>query len=690
MSTEATHTSQSLPAGTVLKDNYIVDAYLGAGGFGITYAGTCRSTGDAIAIKEYFPAGLANREYVDGRARVSCFEGQADRSFQKGRRRFLHEAEILRQFQELPSIVSVLDVFEENGTAYLVLEHIEGITLKRYIAENGVLSMEALLLLFSPVIHALSRVHSAGLVHRDISPDNLMIGLDNRLHLIDFGAASYENLNESKTMTIILKSGYAPPEQYLTDGRVGSWTDVYGMCATLYYALTGSTPPESIRRIQNDTLPPLAGRAAILPWQAQAIHRGMSLQIAGRYKNMEQLYQALTTAPDLEEMDTIRPEPPSAAQEQAIRSVNGSWQEHPAGNTDAPSQLDGRDTADESQAQGFRPSSQQDRDASGESQKLRTSSRQDRDASRETQELRTSSRQDRKDTAGDTQNLLTSSSRKGRLTSAFLAAAGCTGLLLLGAYGYLPYWPDSLSLKEHSTPAALVSGQDPASADDDSTADNTQDTGNAASGQNPISAFDNSTADTVQNTGNTAAGTAQQADGSPADNVENTDRSLAGNTQNAGGSSAGNTQNAGGSPTGNTQNADGSSTGNTQNADSSLTGSPQTDSILTMINLTGYTLDAATNILAQMDPSIRIQTTEAYSGAYASGRVISQSIRDHTQFTRGGIDNITLTISKGAAPSARTGTQTGSNKKADTGKDQDYNVKGIKETDDGYTTLHLD
>lgn len=601
MSTEATHTSQSLPAGTVLKDNYIVDAYLGAGGFGITYAGTCRSTGDAIAIKEYFPAGLANREYVDGRARVSCFEGQAERSFQKGRRRFLHESEILRQFQELPSIVSVLDVFEENGTAYLVLEHIEGITLKRYIAENGVLSMEALLLLFSPVIHALSRVHSAGLVHRDISPDNLMIGLDNRLHLIDFGAASYENLNESKTMTIILKSGYAPPEQYLTDGRVGSWTDVYGMCATLYYALTGSTPPESIRRIQNDTLPPLAGRAAILPWQAQAIHRGMSLQIAGRYKNMEQLYQALTTAPDLEEMDTIRPEPPSAAQEQAIRSVNGSWQEHPAGNTDAPSQLDGRDTADE------------------------------------------------------TQKLRTSSHRKGRLAGAFLAAAGCTGLLLLGAYGYLPYWPDSLSLKEPSTPAALVSGQDPASADDDSTADNTQDTGNAASGTAHVS--DSAVTDT-----------AQHADGSLADNAENADSSSAGNTQNAGGSSA----------------------ASTLHADGSLAASPQTDSILTMINLTGYTLDAATSILAQMDPSIRIQTTEAYSGAYASGRVISQSIRDHTQFTRGGIDNITLTISRGAAPSARTGTQTGSGKKAETGKDQDYNVKGIKETDEGYTTLHLD
>lgn len=601
MSTEATHTSQSLPAGTVLKDNYIVDAYLGAGGFGITYAGTCRSTGDAIAIKEYFPAGLANREYVDGRARVSCFKGQAERSFQKGRRRFLHEAEILRQFQELPSIVSVLDVFEENGTAYLVLEHIEGITLKRYIAENGVLSMKALLLLFSPVIHALSRVHSAGLVHRDISPDNLMIGLDNRLHLIDFGAASYENLNESKTMTIILKSGYAPPEQYLTDGRVGSWTDVYGMCATLYYALTGSTPPESIRRIQNDTLPPLAGRAAILPWQAQAIHRGMSLQIAGRYKNMEQLYQALTTAPDLEDMDTIRPEPPSAAQEQAIRSVNGSWQEHPAGNTDAPSQPDGRDV-------------------SGESQKLRTSSH-----------------------------------RKGRLAGAFLAAVGCTGLLLLGAYGYLPYWPDSLSLKEPSTPAALVSGQDPASADDDSTADNAQDTGNAASGTAHVS--DSAVTDT-----------AQHADGSLTDNAENADSSSAGNTHNAGGSSA----------------------ASTLHADGSWAASPQTDSILTMINLTGYTLDAATSILAQMDPSIRIQTTEAYSGAYASGRVISQSIRDHIQFTRGGIDNITLTISKGAAPSTRTGTQTGSGKKAETGKDQDYNVKGIKETDEGYTTLHLD
>ncbi len=177
------------------------------------------------------------------------------------------------------------------------MEYIDGITLKQYVKENGTLSFKELLPLMKPIIQALNEVHRRGLLHRDISPENLMVGIDNQLHLIDFGAASIENRREEKNMTVILKSGYAPPEQYLSDGKQGAWTDIYALCATMYMTLTGFAPPESIRRIQEDSLLPLTSHADITSWQAAAIEKGMSINAADRFQNMEALYQALIIPP---------------------------------------------------------------------------------------------------------------------------------------------------------------------------------------------------------------------------------------------------------------------------------------------------------------------------------------------------------------------------------------------------------
>lgn len=289
--------SHILPEGTLLPNNYTVNKILGEGGFGITYSGTLTITGEKVAIKEYFPNGLANREYnADGSYTVIPFYGMED-TFEKGRRHFLNEASILKEFQNLNSIVSVKDVIESNGTAYLVMEYIDGITLKQYVKENGALSFHELLPLITPVIQSLIQIHKHGLIHRDISPENLMIGIDNQLHLIDFGAASIENHHDSQTITIMLKSGYAPPEQYLSDGKQGAWTDIYALCATMYMALTGFPPTDSIRRIQQDELPSLATHADITSWQAASIEKGMSLTAADRFQNMESLYQALVIPP---------------------------------------------------------------------------------------------------------------------------------------------------------------------------------------------------------------------------------------------------------------------------------------------------------------------------------------------------------------------------------------------------------
>lgn len=296
--------SHTLPLGTELPHNYIVDKILGEGGFGITYSGTLNLTGEKVAIKEYFPNGLAHREHnTDGTHPIVPFFGMED-AFEKGRQHFINEASILKEFQNLNSIVSVKDVIETNGTVYLVMEYIDGITLKQYVKENGALSFQELLPLMKPVLQALIQVHKQGLIHRDISPENLMIGIDNQLHLIDFGAASIENGHENKTMTVILKSGYAPPEQYLSDGKQGAWTDIYALCATMYMTLTGFAPPESIRRIQQEELPSLAEHADISSWQAAAIEKGMSLNAADRFQNMESLYQALIIPPI--EMDSKR------------------------------------------------------------------------------------------------------------------------------------------------------------------------------------------------------------------------------------------------------------------------------------------------------------------------------------------------------------------------------------------------
>lgn len=292
-----TQSSRALSAGTILPHNYIIEKVLGEGGFGITYSGYSHFTEEKIAIKEYFPGEIAYRHFESEDSFSVVPYAEAKKTFEKGRLHFRKEASILKEFHDLNSIVSVRDVIEANGTVYLVMDYIDGITLKQYVKENGTLSFEELLPLMTPVIQALIQIHQKGLIHRDISPENIMIGTDNQLHLIDFGAASFENGHIDKTMTVILKSGYAPPEQYLSDGKQGAWTDIYALCATMYFLLTGFAPTESLRRIQKDDLLPLAANANISSWQAAAIEKGMNLSAADRYQNMEALYQSFIIPP---------------------------------------------------------------------------------------------------------------------------------------------------------------------------------------------------------------------------------------------------------------------------------------------------------------------------------------------------------------------------------------------------------
>lgn len=307
---ETTHT---LPTGYVLNNKYIIDYVRGEGGFGITYAGHIKESDDIVrvAIKEYFPSGIAGRDHNDIPYKVTHFGGDFSVSFRKGLQRFLNEAVLLKEFSNLDSIVTIIDVFETNSTAYLVMDFIEGISMKQLIQTEGILSFSDMYELMLPVMKDLAIIHEKGLIHRDISPDNLLVGLDNRLHLIDFGSVSVVNPNETKTMTVILKAGYAPPEQYLANGRIGPWTDIYGLAATMHYILTGKAPVDALIRMQQDSSDhfPLPTDSDINPFQWNAIIKALSLSYSERFSSVKAFYHSLSTPTITEEPITVMMKP---------------------------------------------------------------------------------------------------------------------------------------------------------------------------------------------------------------------------------------------------------------------------------------------------------------------------------------------------------------------------------------------
>ena len=173
-------------------------------------------------------------------------------NYNKGKKRFLDEAQVMARFNKNEGIVKILDFFEANNTAYIVMEYLEGITLKQYLGKYGVIQFRNLIEMMLPLREALIEIHSQGLIHRDISPDNIMVQHNGKLKLMDFGAARDYTESGNKSLTVILKPGYAPPEQYQTHGVQGPWTDIYALCATIYKCLTGITPPDAIARVMDD------------------------------------------------------------------------------------------------------------------------------------------------------------------------------------------------------------------------------------------------------------------------------------------------------------------------------------------------------------------------------------------------------------------------------------------------------
>ena len=299
--------SYSLQRNTGLIGRYVIQEVLGQGGFGITYLGIDKLYGNKVAIKEYYPQKIAMRkaQYEDV---VTVTSIEEKNNYNKGKKRFLDEAQVMARFNKNEGIVKILDFFEANNTAYIVMEYLEGITLKQYLGKYGVIQFRNLIEMMLPLLEALIEIHSQGLIHRDISPDNIMVQHNSKLKLMDFGAARDYTESGNKSLTVILKPGYAPPEQYQTQGVQGPWTDIYALCATIYKCLTGITPPDAIARVMDDKFKePDQLDGKLSPDIKKILWKGMNIFPEERYQDIvefgEDVYDALFTPEENKKLD---------------------------------------------------------------------------------------------------------------------------------------------------------------------------------------------------------------------------------------------------------------------------------------------------------------------------------------------------------------------------------------------------
>lgn len=284
--------------GTVLHQRYIVGKVLGSGGFGITYIGWDYLLERKVAIKEYFP-----REYVTrmmNQPQVMVYPGERESWYREGLEKVLEEAKRLAQFEAVSGIVQIYDCFPENGTSYIVMEFLEGMTLKAYLDQKGPMEEKQALQVVLQIAWAMEEVHAAGILHRDISPDNIYVLNPEspeklKVKLLDFGAARYSATKEQRSLSVIIKPGYAPEEQYYRRGEQGPWTDVYALAATLYKMLTGITPENALERKVKDELqrPSKLGYSLSRSTEA-ALMNALQMSIRERTQSMEEFAHELT------------------------------------------------------------------------------------------------------------------------------------------------------------------------------------------------------------------------------------------------------------------------------------------------------------------------------------------------------------------------------------------------------------
>ncbi len=282
----STPNPMALIPGTVLNNRYRINSMIGQGGFGIVYDGTDVELNRHVAIKEYFPESTAFRN-ANASSAITVYGDTP--SYYKGLEDFYEEGVRLAKFSGSPNIVNVFHTFRENDTAYFVMEYLDGQTLEKHIKAKGKLSWEETRRIATEITNALERVHAVGLLHRDVTPSNIMIGKDGTVKLLDFGAARQGNPDE-RSVSVILKYDYAPPEQFNRHGVQGPYTDIYALCTTIYQMLTGSLPS----RDSNGSVKKLTKCGIKVPPAAEeAILSGLQEDPAKRPQTVQELREAL-------------------------------------------------------------------------------------------------------------------------------------------------------------------------------------------------------------------------------------------------------------------------------------------------------------------------------------------------------------------------------------------------------------
>ena len=281
-----------LAPGEILNHKYIVGTAIDSGGFGIIYRAWDAQMEQVVAIKEYFPNGVVSR--VPGQNDVIVYSGKNREVFRKGVDRFLVEARNMAEFSQ-PDIVALYDYFEENNTAYIVMEYLDGVSFKEYLKERGgQIPSEEVVDITLHVLAALEEIHSHHIIHRDISPDNIFLCSNHRVKVIDFGAARFSSGEESSNFSTIVKPGYAPAEQYRTKSRQGPFTDLYALGACMYQAATGEKPQESLARAMHDDLrPPKELNPEVPEYLSDIIMKAMAMDEDERFQSSEEFMKAL-------------------------------------------------------------------------------------------------------------------------------------------------------------------------------------------------------------------------------------------------------------------------------------------------------------------------------------------------------------------------------------------------------------
>ena len=306
-----------LPYGAILNGRYIVGKMLGQGGFGITYIGWDLAMERKVAIKEYYPSGQVSRN--PGSRDLTWYTNEQSRQArQNGMQMFLKEARKMSKVDNLTNVVRVRDIFQENETAYIVMDFVEGETLKARLDKTGPLTWKQAKEIFVPAMQAMEQVHQAGLVHRDISPDNLMLTPDGRVMILDLGAAKDLAINKGASSAMVVKGGFSPPEQYAQQGGSGSWTDVYAMAATMYHSLTGVVPPTAVDRMQGESVNwALLASNGVPKHVISALQSAMALNAKERTQSMAELLRQCQS----ETAVVARKEPPVSARKGNFRII---------------------------------------------------------------------------------------------------------------------------------------------------------------------------------------------------------------------------------------------------------------------------------------------------------------------------------------------------------------------------------